>query len=235
MFRCHGESLQSIRKSLLNALNLRAEPRLPAGELDAVRGLWQSTFSVISQTDKDSAGRWNPKWIEATHTFSSLSLILCGFFFFDMLFRLQQSLCHLRMETVQAWSAAPWPLRYSWKVRMQQYVWMCMCTVCASILSCTWEKYGNPCQYLFWWLPDLGWNNWMIHPSSLTVVQCGLCDPETNAVQCPPSHTNVQDADSQVELHQTYYLVLLNSEISVCRTPVVLCFADLFICSIQLH
>ncbi|GLD55470.1 growth/differentiation factor 6-B-like protein [Lates japonicus] len=45
--RCHGESLQSIRKALLRALNLRAEPQLPAGGLDAIRAQWQSTFSNI--------------------------------------------------------------------------------------------------------------------------------------------------------------------------------------------
>ncbi|XP_035463213.2 gonadal somatic cell derived factor [Scophthalmus maximus] len=126
--RCHGESLQSIRKSLLSALNLRAEPRLPAGELDAVRGLWQSTFSVISQTDKDSAA------VPVSPEDGNRTSLKC---------------CSLASEI---------------------------------------------------FMKDLGWNNWMIHPSSLTVVQCGLCDPETNAVQCPPSHTNVQDADSQLHV-----------------------------------
>ncbi|XP_040053986.2 gonadal somatic cell derived factor [Gasterosteus aculeatus] len=44
---------------------------------------------------------------------------------------------------------------------------------------------------------DLGWDNWVLHPASLTIVQCALCDPEGSPEQCPPSHANVQEADPQ--------------------------------------
>uniref|UniRef100_A0A672IJV6 Growth/differentiation factor 6-like n=1 Tax=Salarias fasciatus TaxID=181472 RepID=A0A672IJV6_SALFA len=46
--RCPGESWQSVRKGLLEALGLRTEPRLAAGALDGVREQWQRTFSSIS-------------------------------------------------------------------------------------------------------------------------------------------------------------------------------------------
>ncbi|XP_037341332.2 gonadal somatic cell derived factor [Pungitius pungitius] len=45
---------------------------------------------------------------------------------------------------------------------------------------------------------DLGWDNWVLHPASLTIVQCALCDPEGSPVQGPSTHGNVQEADSQV-------------------------------------
>ncbi|XP_042365243.1 gonadal somatic cell derived factor [Plectropomus leopardus] len=51
-------------------------------------------------------------------------------------------------------------------------------------------------------MKDLGWDSWVIHPASLTIVQCALCNPELNTVQCPSSHTNIQDADSQVSCCQ---------------------------------
>uniref|UniRef100_A0A673AXM8 TGF-beta family profile domain-containing protein n=1 Tax=Sphaeramia orbicularis TaxID=375764 RepID=A0A673AXM8_9TELE len=41
---------------------------------------------------------------------------------------------------------------------------------------------------------DLGWDTWVIHPDSLTLVQCAGCSSVGNAVQCPRSHTNTQDA-----------------------------------------
>ncbi|XP_059214485.1 gonadal somatic cell derived factor [Centropristis striata] len=47
-------------------------------------------------------------------------------------------------------------------------------------------------------MKDLGWDNWVIHPASLTIVQCSPCIPAANTLQCPSSHTNVQGADSQV-------------------------------------
>ncbi|XP_034402905.1 gonadal somatic cell derived factor [Cyclopterus lumpus] len=47
-------------------------------------------------------------------------------------------------------------------------------------------------------MKDLGWDNWVIHPASLTIVQCALCHPEGNTGQCPSPHANDQDADSQV-------------------------------------
>lgn len=84
MFSCHGESLQSIRKGLLRALNLQAEPQLPAGGLDSVRVQWKSIFSTISHRAKDAAGNWNPRVIESTRDldFSSLRqmILFCVFF-----------------------------------------------------------------------------------------------------------------------------------------------------------
>uniref|UniRef100_A0A3Q3W2G2 TGF-beta family profile domain-containing protein n=1 Tax=Mola mola TaxID=94237 RepID=A0A3Q3W2G2_MOLML len=53
--RCHGESLQSIRKSLLSSLNLQVEPQLPAGWLDVVREQWKSSFSSIAPIASDAA------------------------------------------------------------------------------------------------------------------------------------------------------------------------------------
>ncbi len=61
MFRCQGESLQSLRKGLLRALNLKAEPQLPAGRLDGLREQWRSTFSNIAHTAKDAVGKWDLK------------------------------------------------------------------------------------------------------------------------------------------------------------------------------
>uniref|UniRef100_A0A673B1F0 TGF-beta family profile domain-containing protein n=1 Tax=Sphaeramia orbicularis TaxID=375764 RepID=A0A673B1F0_9TELE len=43
-------------------------------------------------------------------------------------------------------------------------------------------------------MTDLGWDTWVIHPDSLTLVQCAGCSSVGNAVQCPRSHTNTQDA-----------------------------------------
>uniref|UniRef100_A0A3B3ZCR5 TGF-beta family profile domain-containing protein n=1 Tax=Periophthalmus magnuspinnatus TaxID=409849 RepID=A0A3B3ZCR5_9GOBI len=38
-------------------------------------------------------------------------------------------------------------------------------------------------------MKDLGWSNWVIYPSSLTVTKCKLCIREGNTVQCPaPVH-----------------------------------------------
>lgn len=56
MFRCQGESLQSIRKSLLSSLNLQVEPQLAAGGLDSVREQWRSIYSNIADRAKDAAG-----------------------------------------------------------------------------------------------------------------------------------------------------------------------------------
>ncbi|KAM4634073.1 uncharacterized protein ACJ7VT_002661 [Polymixia lowei] len=44
---CQGESLHSIRKGLLEALNLQTEPRLPVGGLTSIREQWKATFSAI--------------------------------------------------------------------------------------------------------------------------------------------------------------------------------------------
>lgn len=47
-------------------------------------------------------------------------------------------------------------------------------------------------------LSDLSWDSWVIHPLSLTFVQCALCNPAEGTVQCPSSSSGVQDASSQV-------------------------------------
>ncbi|KAM4559506.1 bone morphogenetic protein 6-like [Odontesthes bonariensis] len=126
--RCQDESLQSIRKSLLRALNMQTEPQLPAGGLDRVREQWQRTFSTISQS--------------APHTRPA-------------------SDCSVPPDGGNSTS-----LR---------------CCSVASDIS----------------MKDLGWDSWVIHPLSLTVVQCALCDPAEDTVPCSPSASGVQDANSQ--------------------------------------
>ncbi|XP_026153444.1 growth/differentiation factor 6-B-like [Mastacembelus armatus] len=128
--RCHGESLQSIRKGLLRALNLESEPWMPAGGLDRAREQWKSTFNTISQRTNETP-----------------------------------------VPTVSGYSVSP-----DSGNSMSQ---------CCSMASEIFMK-------------DLGWDNWVIHPASLTIVQCALCNPELTTVQCPLSPTNVQDANSQV-------------------------------------
>lgn len=59
MFRCQDQSLQSIRKDLLRALNMQKEPQLPAGAIESVREQWQRTFSNIAQSARKTAGKWN--------------------------------------------------------------------------------------------------------------------------------------------------------------------------------
>ncbi|XP_022625559.1 growth/differentiation factor 6-like [Seriola dumerili] len=126
--RCHAESLQSIRKGLLRALNLQAEPWLPAGGLDTVREKWQSSFSTVSHRAKHTAAAA----VSVSPDGGNSTTLKC-------------------------------------------------CSMASEIF-----------------MKDLGWDNWVIHPSSLTIVQCALCNPDVNPVGCPPSHTNVHDADSQV-------------------------------------
>jgi len=65
MSRCQGESLESIRKGLLGALNLQAEPQLPAGGLDGVREQWR-TFIGTAHRAKDTASKWNTEFKETT-------------------------------------------------------------------------------------------------------------------------------------------------------------------------
>ncbi|XP_026209720.1 gonadal somatic cell derived factor [Anabas testudineus] len=129
--RCHGESLQSIRKSLLRALNLQAEPQLPVGGLDSVREQWKSIFSTISHRAEDAAAV--PGYSVSPADGNSTSLKCCSM---------------------------------------------------ASEI----------------FIRDLGWDTWVIHPASLTMVQCAICNPEVNTVQCPPHLNNMQDSDSQVQV-----------------------------------
>lgn len=50
----------------------------------------------------------------------------------------------------------------------------------------------------FFCLSDLGWDSWVIHPLSLTILTCALCDPQGNVVQCPSSQSSTLDANLQV-------------------------------------
>lgn len=56
LLRCQDGSLQTLRKSLLEALSLQTEPRLPAGVVDSVREQWQRTSSGVSPGVQDTAG-----------------------------------------------------------------------------------------------------------------------------------------------------------------------------------
>lgn len=40
---------------------------------------------------------------------------------------------------------------------------------------------------------DLGWDSWVIHPLSLTIVRCALCSYMDNTMQCPSS-SSIQDS-----------------------------------------
>lgn len=51
--------------------------------------------------------------------------------------------------------------------------------------------------YSYIWA-DLGWDSWVVHPTSLTIIHCALCNLEGNPVQCPASHSNMEDPNSQV-------------------------------------
>ncbi|NP_001306834.1 gonadal somatic cell derived factor precursor [Takifugu rubripes] len=46
-------------------------------------------------------------------------------------------------------------------------------------------------------MTDLGWDSWVIHPPSLTILTCALCDPQGNVVQCPSSQSSTLDANLQ--------------------------------------
>ncbi|XP_033995967.1 growth/differentiation factor 5-like [Trematomus bernacchii] len=128
--RCSGGSLQSIRQSLLEGLNLQAEPQLPAGGLDGIGEQWRTTFGSIAHRVKDNG----------VPVASGNSVSPDGGNSTDL--------------------------------------------KCCSMASEIFMK-------------DLGWDNWMIHPASLTIVQCALCNPAGHPVQCPPSLT-IPNASTQV-------------------------------------
>ncbi|XP_076014546.1 gonadal somatic cell derived factor [Genypterus blacodes] len=44
---------------------------------------------------------------------------------------------------------------------------------------------------------DLGWDNWVIYPESLTIVKCTACNPD-HTLRCPASHTDTQEAHDQM-------------------------------------
>ncbi|KAM7014958.1 growth/differentiation factor 5-like [Tautogolabrus adspersus] len=133
--RCQGESLQSIRKGLLRALNLQIEPQLPVAGLDSVTEQWRTTFSNIAHRARDAA---------------------------DPL----PSIFGNPVSSVDGNNTS---------------------TTCCTVASEIFMK-------------DLGWDSWMILPVSVTIVQCALCNPEGNIVQCPSCQSYVQDADSQVPI-----------------------------------
>ncbi|KAM6986266.1 gonadal somatic cell derived factor [Aplochiton taeniatus] len=54
-FRCQGESLQSIRKTLLKGLNIQTEPLVAAGSLTKIREQWKTSYSAISHTAQERA------------------------------------------------------------------------------------------------------------------------------------------------------------------------------------
>ncbi|KAJ3605143.1 hypothetical protein NHX12_027193 [Muraenolepis orangiensis] len=54
--RCHMDALPSIRRSLLGALNLQAEPQLPKGQLAAIREQFKNTFRAIGQPSMGTTG-----------------------------------------------------------------------------------------------------------------------------------------------------------------------------------
>ncbi|XP_037547695.1 growth/differentiation factor 6-A-like [Nematolebias whitei] len=123
--RCPEESLQSIRKSLLGALNIQTEPQLPAGFLDGIREQWQRTLGTNSQSAKDTTAVNNSASVESVNSTG----LKC---------------CSMASEV---------------------------------------------------FLKDLGWDSWVIHPLSLTIVRCALCNYMENTVQCPSSSSiqNSQD------------------------------------------
>lgn len=110
--RCNVPSLQSIRKHLLNALNLQAEPRLPAGGVERVRELWLRVAGSVPQLTVN---------FTATDGHS------------DVGNRTSPSCCSVSSEVL---------------------------------------------------MTDLGWETWVIHPKSVTIVECAICNPE-GATMCP--------------------------------------------------
>ncbi|CAG5867755.1 unnamed protein product [Menidia menidia] len=128
--RHQDESLRSIRKSLLRALNMQMEPRLPAGGLDSVRQQWQKTFRAIPQSSQDT-------------------------------------------NTASGYSVSP------------------------DSGNSTSLKCCSTASEIF--MKDLGWDSWVIHPLSLTIVQCALCSSADNTVHHAPSanRMEIQDGNSQ--------------------------------------
>ncbi|XP_030599518.1 nodal homolog 4-A-like [Archocentrus centrarchus] len=46
-------------------------------------------------------------------------------------------------------------------------------------------------------MKDLGWDSWVIHPLSLTFVQCAPCNSPTDTVQCPSYQFSARGANTQ--------------------------------------
>ncbi|KAK5852158.1 hypothetical protein PBY51_023651 [Eleginops maclovinus] len=156
--RCSGVSLQSIRKRLLDGLNLQAEPQLPAGGLDGIGEQWRTTFGSIAHRVKDNG-----------------------------------------VPVASGNSVSP---------DGGNSTGLKCCSIASEIF-----------------MKDLGWDNWVIHPASLTIVQCALCNPAGHPVQCPPS-------DNSDDVPQTPCC----QPISLQTVPVLYVdeFSTLFISSMQL-
>ncbi|XP_013861943.1 bone morphogenetic protein 6 [Austrofundulus limnaeus] len=45
-------------------------------------------------------------------------------------------------------------------------------------------------------MKDLGWDSWVIHPLSLTIVRCALCNYVDNTMQCPSSSSTQDSQDN---------------------------------------
>ncbi|XP_053710207.1 gonadal somatic cell derived factor isoform X2 [Synchiropus splendidus] len=78
--RCHVSSLQSIRKHLLDALNLQTEPRLPAGaaagHLDVGNGTSPNCCSVSSEVLMTDLG-WDT-WVILPKSVTIIECAVCN-------------------------------------------------------------------------------------------------------------------------------------------------------------
>lgn len=63
--------------------------------------------------------------------------------------------------------------------------------------------------YLLLCVTDLGWDNWVIYPNSLPMVQCKLCTTERNIIQCPSPHADAQNG--QVQRNIYFKKIYINS------------------------
>ncbi|XP_015231843.1 PREDICTED: bone morphogenetic protein 6-like [Cyprinodon variegatus] len=158
--RCQDESLQSIRKGLLRALNMQTEPQVPAGTIDSVREQWLRTFTTIPQSVRKIA------------------------------------------------AAADYPVPQD----SGNSTGMRCCSVASEIF-----------------MKDLGWDSWVIHPLSLNIVQCALCNPADGTMQCPSSSSSVQDASTQGHLpccqptlQENLNLVYMDEAGAIVISPVML-------------
>ncbi|KAI4881475.1 hypothetical protein NFI96_012219 [Prochilodus magdalenae] len=50
LYRCQSESLQRIRKTILDSLNLQAEPRVSVPSMAVIRDQWKTAFKSSSQS-----------------------------------------------------------------------------------------------------------------------------------------------------------------------------------------
>ncbi|CAG5893421.1 unnamed protein product [Menidia menidia] len=158
--RHQDESLWSIRKSLLRALNMQMEPRLPAGGLDSVRQQWQKTFRAIPQSSQDTNSEWDPNGRPYAHSVG-----------------ISPQLTPAKVHNVLLAAAAS---GYSVSPDSGNSTSLKCCSTASEIF-----------------MKDLGWDSWVIHPLSLTIVQCALCQSADDTVHHAPSVNSIQDGNSQ--------------------------------------